>query len=279
MDLIFSFISRMISAFFIAYIIYLIAARRPKVPIIVLGIWTLFSLVEWLGVIRLGLEPARLVVTFLLGVMPNVAALVIFAYATGAMRLGNRIKRARMPRISTDVITLYKDRLLLVAAIIGGLVSALTGYLFIEGFMRLVILVVSLLIVIISFWRLLVIGRIKDEKVIVFVGRQKEQIYVYHVSARTFKLSVPDFFTNDDYIVDPVGEALIDQGRRVFERHHLYWIATNDKIDMTAQPLDPITSLPYQHQLDTFEKYHYKLVTFRLAGSGQADMVKSITIR
>lgn len=279
MDLIFSFISRMISAFFIAYIIYLIAARRPKVPIIVLGIWTLFSLVEWLGVIRLGLEPARLVVTFLLGVMPNVAALVIFAYATGAMRLGNRIKRARMPRISTDVITLYKDRLLLVAAIIGGLVSALTGYLFIEGFMRLVILVVSLLIVIISFWRLLVIGRIKDEKVIVFVGRQKEQIYVYHVSARTFKLSVPDFFTNDDYIVDPIGEVLIDQGRRVFERHHLYWIATNDKIDMTAQPLDPITSLPYQHHLDTFEKYHYKLVTFRLAGSGQADMVKSITIR
>ncbi|TVP86368.1 MAG: hypothetical protein EA375_01460 [Acholeplasmataceae bacterium] len=279
MDLIFSFISRMISAFFIAYIIYLIAARRPKVPIIVLGIWTLFSLIEWLGVARLGLEPARLVVTFLLRVMPNVAALVIFAYATGALRLGSRVRRARMPRISTDVSTLYKDRLWLFSAITGGLVSALTGYLFIEGFMRMVILVVSLLVVFVSLWRLWVIARIKEEKVIVFVGRQKDRIYAYDIASGTFKVTIRDFFTNQDYIVDPIGEALIEEGPRVFARHHLYWIATGDAIDMTTQPLQPHASLSYQDHLDTFEKYHYKLVTFKVVGTGRAELVKSITIR
>ncbi|MCF7931574.1 MAG: hypothetical protein K9K93_00210 [Acholeplasmataceae bacterium] len=280
MDLFLSFISRLISGFFIAHILYIIFQRRPKVPMVVLLV--LIGM-ETLTLIRLWLNAEAFVTILLQGmlnVLPYVFAYMLFQKVTGQRVIGfKRIKRQKLKPISYDVETIHKDRLISLVGVQAALVIGAFVIFLMDGFFQILLGVISAVVLALSGYLFYRIRLIRHERVIVIIGKDRSLLYTYEIDPKALKVKVETFFKNPNYIIDPIGIAILKHHDGTVERDHLYWIATSDQVDVSKEPLKAIQTLSYQNHLDVYQKYHYRIVTFNVSKMMHASIEKTETIR
>lgn len=258
MDLFISAFMTFGSYLMISYFVYSLFGRNRKIPIAILSLLLFSSLLRLFNAIRDGFQLNVLMIIFMVYVFPVIAAFYVFLSISGGISF-LRIKRSKkLKSISSDIQTSYFLTTIYSLLWIGSLLFGIGAYLFIEGYLKWVILSFASIIFIVSMVLLLRIRKVKIERVILIIGRDQRTFYEYVVPKRQMKVLVTDFFTNDNYIVDPIGDIRIENGIELIEKHYLYWIATNDKIDMTKETHLKNVKPVYENIISQFEKYHYR---------------------
>jgi hypothetical protein len=280
MDLIMNFISSLISAFFIAYIIYIVFNRRTKPPLYFLGFMSLMTALDWFINFR-GAPTSLIIIAFLLRVAPYIFAFVIFMFITGLLPRTQKVRKQRpLKSISENINTVYIDRLIVFAASFGALISILFAYFFMdEGLTKYLVMTIGVVGLIMSILFYLKVSKVKKEYVVLLVGKNKEKKYIYEIPEKTTKLIFKSLYNNPMYLVDPIGVAIVYDETKRFEKHYLYWIATSDQIDMSSSNFKPARYLDYDHFLDDYPKYQYLEISFQPLRSGGAEKIAEKRIR
>ncbi|MFP4187507.1 MAG: hypothetical protein ACLFSU_04965 [Acholeplasmataceae bacterium] len=279
MDLFVTFIGQMISAFFIAHITFIIFSRQRRIPLIILFVWIFLALLEVFQGLLVGAPLLEVALYFMVRVLPVIFALLLFLSVTGGLPRLIIKKKRRVKPIRTTVVTVRRDKEMLLYAALTSVLIAIPSYLLIDDLLRYVIPVLSLFVIFLSLFYYRKLEKVHLECIVLFIGRTKEKIYLKTIDARTRRLEITDFFTNDLYIVDPIGVAVIERSDDRIEKHHLFWIATGDAVDMSTETFVEKESLPYQDWLTEFEKYHYRIMHFRVSRRGQTTRTKNLLIR
>ena len=275
MDLFIDFVFSFVGFFILSHFLYSISGRRRKIPMIVLSILFISALVNFLLILGEGLSIKQLILYFMSTVLPIMVAFYFFMVFTGGIPfLKLKFRRKTLKGISSDIQT---KKLLNLTSFVMIAVSVILGVL--AGFFKLLFLPLFILILGIGIFILVRNNKIKSESVILFIGRNKEKIYEFPISQDKMKIFIPDFFTNDLYIVDPIGLAILNNSEKRIEKHYLYWIATGDQISTKGMPLKSISILPYQDFINHYEKYHYRQLEFNVGKTGQAELIKEKVIR
>ncbi len=279
MDLFMTFIGQMISAFFIAHITFIIFSRQRKIPMIILFVWMFLALLEGLQGLLYGLPFLDFALYFMVRVLPLIFAILLFLSVTGGLPRIKLSRRKRIKPIKDEIITVRRDKEMLFYAALASVLIAIPAYLLIDDFLRYVIPVISIFVVFLSIYYVRKLEKVRQECIVLLIGRAKERIYLKTIDQKTRRLGVKDFYSNDLYIVDPIGVAVILRSDMTIEKHHLFWIATGDSVDMSKESFVRKESLPYQDSLDDFEKYHFRIMHFKVSRRGQTTRTKNLLIR
>ncbi len=280
MSYIIDFIINSASYFIMAYFVYSILGRKRKISVIGLSILLAVQLFNFIGVLQLNIDVRILILVFTASVLPVILALYGFLVITGGVPLISiKSKGKKLKGISSDVQTKYLSTILSYVSIIGALIFGTLAYFYIDDYMKFVI--IGVLILAFGFGIYVVINnaKIESEQVILIIGKNREKIYSYEIPKNKQRVVISDFFDNPNYIVDPIGIAILKLDNNKIEKHYLYWIATGDKIEMKSSNLKEITSLSYKKDLDHFEKYHYRSLVFQVGKMGSAELLKNKRIK
>ncbi|MFH0767206.1 MAG: hypothetical protein ABH890_01165 [Bacillota bacterium] len=280
MSSIIDFIINSASYFIMAYFVYSILGRKRTVSIIGLSILLFVELFNFVGAILVGTEIKVLILYFVSAVLPVLLSLYGFLVVTGGLpSFRFKFKATKLKSISTDVQTRYLSTLLSYVSIFGSLVFGILAYFYIDDFTKYIIISVLILAFAFGIYVVVTNGKITSEQVILIIGKNREKIYSYDIPKKKQRVIVSDFFDNPNYIVDPIGIAILQYDDKKIEKHFLYWIATNDKIDMANSGLKEILTLIYKDELERYEKYHYRSLVFSVGKMGKADLVKNKKIK
>jgi hypothetical protein len=279
MDLFVTFVGQMISAFFIAHITFIIFSRQRKIPMIILYVWMFLALLEGLQGLLSGVQFLDFALYFMVRVLPVIFATLLFLSVTGGFPRFELRRRKRMKPIKNEIVTVRRDKEMLLFAAFASVLIAIPAYLLIDDFLRYVIPIVSVFVLILSIFYYRKLEKVRLECIVLFIGRTKEKIYFKTIDPKTKRLEVKDFYTNDLYIVDSIGVAIIERSDMTIEKHYLFWIATGDSVDMSKESFVQKESLPYQDALHEFEKYHYRIMHFKVSRRGQTIRTKNLLIR
>ncbi|MFA5560999.1 MAG: hypothetical protein WC964_04410 [Acholeplasmataceae bacterium] len=261
MDYFLTFFSFIASTFFIANILYIVLQRKKTLPYLFLGLYHVFAIFELINFIASGAGGLAVLVYVLIRIVPVTLGSVLFIYYTGGS-LGIPIKKFRSKKLKNtikyDVIPLRFERLMLLVGMISSLLIASLSFIFINTLVtKYIIIIVSLIGLIAAFVFYLKNKHIQIEKVIIFVGRDKEQIYSYQIPSNLLNIPLKSFYERTDYIIDPIGIAYYQD-----EKHYLYWIGTSRELDLSNEVLTKIPNVPYASHLDVFKKFSYRTVWF-----------------
>jgi hypothetical protein len=277
MDLFFEFILQAVGYFITTYFVFSIFGHRKKVGYILLFIIFMSTLTPFL---RYGssLETRALILLLVYDVGPVFFAALVFISITGGMPMIKLRKRRVVKGISTKIQTKQMNVLTSYLVIALALIAGATSYFIFEDVTMYLILglsVISLILGVILYIKTL---RIVKERVILFVGKQKENIYTYEIPVKARSVEITDFFTDDRYIIDRIGEVLITNTEGKDEKDYLYWLATSERVTI-EKPLYPLNALSYHDDLNQFEKYHIKSVAYKELKSGKLEKVKEKIIK
>jgi hypothetical protein len=279
MDLFLNFISRLISGFFIAHILWIIFSRRPRIPVAVLSILIATELFDVAARVIGGASFTVILLAFALQVLPYVFSLLLFMRVTGQQLIRLRVRRRRVKSVSSDVITVRKDRMMALLGLALSVAVGIPSVFVLEGWIRFALPVVMLAVFVLSALVWFRAKPVKSEAVLLVVGKDNERLYTHPIDPSRFTFKVKDFFDNPDFIVDPVGTAVLRYPDKAVRREHVYRIQTSAFVDMKDAPLKESEHVVYRDELDRFEKYHYRIITFDVSKTGRATIVKTETIR
>lgn len=277
MTLFFDFVLQSAGYFITTYFIYSIFGRRKNISYILLGIIFLSTLFPYL---RYGnqLEPTQLILLLVYDVGPVIFAFMIFASITGGIPMIKIKRRQVIKGISTKIQTKKMNVMTAYLVLALSLVAGASSYFIFEEITLYLILGLSVLSFILGLILYLHTLKIKEERVILFVGRQKELMYTYEIPSTAKTVEIEDFFKDDKYIIDRIGEVIITNQDKTYEKDYLYWLATSDRVTV-EKPLYPLSHLAYQEDLDQFEKYHIKQVYYEMLRSGKLEKMREKIIK
>lgn len=278
MQYFFDFVLGSVSYFILTYFVYSIFGYKKKIAYGLLAIIFLSTVYQFIRLIPLTDNTSLLILVGVIEIGPVFFAYLIFSSLTGGLPLLKIKRKTKLKNLSTAVITKRSKVQTSLMVIAGGLVMGLLGYFFITDVMRYLVVILSILLIV--FGSLLWIKETKviEERIVLFIGREKESSYVYDIN-KALTVDIKDFFTNENYIVDRIGEAIMvhDQNKQSID--YLYWVATSDKIDVKEMPLTKIENLPYKKDLSLYEKYHIKRIWFQENRMGNAEYIKDKVIK
>ena len=277
MDLFIDFVFSSVSTFILAYFLYMIFGRRRKISIIILSLMFIFDIVNVLQAFMIGFEISIVLLLFLSSAGSTIFAFFLFMTFTGGFKITS-VRRRKLKSLSTDIQTKRLTEVSSALVIIISIIMALLSYFILEE-PNYLILAVSVISLGLGVYILITVKKIKIEKVILLVGRNKERIYSYDIPKNALKVEIKDFYKNDLYIVDAIGEATLYLEDQKYEKHYLYWIGTGDQVDMKDEVVVEIRGLSYKEHLEHFEKYHYKKVVFQENRNGSADIIKEKIVK
>ena len=277
MDLFIDFVFSSVSTFILAYFLYMIFGRRRKISLVILVLMLLFDIISVVSAFTQGFEIDIIILLFLSGAGSTIFAFFLFMTFTGGFKFA-RVRRRKLKSLSTDIQTKRLTEISSLIVIILSVIMALLSYFVLEE-SNYLILAVSIVSLGLGIYIFITVKKIKLEKVILFIGRNKERIYEYDIPKNALKVEIKDFYQNEMYIVDAIGEATLFLEDKKYEKHYLYWIGTGDRIDMKDEVVTEIRSLPYRDHLEHFEKYHYKKVSFQENRNGTADFIKEKIVK
>jgi hypothetical protein len=263
----------------LTYFIYSILNRNRTIPLFIFGFLLVSEIIQLVSWINLGAGFNIILYGMMRHLLPVVLAFLIFLRLSGGFGLP-KIKRAtKMKSINTDVQTTYQTKV--VSLVLGGLglIFSILSYFLMTGFMKWVILVFGLVIGGFGLYIFIKQKKIVIEKVILIIGRDKKAYYTYDIPQHTMSVTIQEFFKNEDYIVDPIGKIILTDHERGTQIYYIYWIATNDVIDMSTETQLMKTSIPFENILDHFEKYHYRIIHVQEDEKGNRSIVSNKKIK
>ncbi len=277
LDLFFDFILQSVGYFITSYFLFSVFGRRKKVGY---GLLLVLFLSNLLPVIRAypTLELKQFILVLVYQVGPVFFALLIFASITGGIPLIKIKRRKFLKSIPTSIQTKQMNKRTSILVILASIVAGGTAYFIFHDITFYLILVFAVIGLIFGLLLLFNSAKITKERVILIVGRNKEKFYSYDIPLSSYKVEINDFFKDDRYIIDPIGEVNITTNDKKIEKDYLYWLATGEKVSI-EKPLYELNILSYQDDLDLFEKYHIKHVWFNELSSGKLEKIKEKVIK
>lgn len=280
MDFFIQFVISFGSYLIIAYLLYSILGGKRTIPIVALTVILFSTVFEFLKSIGGGIDPKVLLLYFMIRVLPVIFAFYAFMVITGGLPFFKiRLKSKKIKGISSNIQTRKFSNQIAFYSILGALVFGVLIYLYVDGYMKYVMLSILTLALFGSIYVIISNQRIASEDVILMIGKNREYMYRYEIPKEKQKVYVTDFFTHENYIVDPVGVAILKKPDRKIEKHYLYWIATGDTIDMSDSKLIQIDRLPYVSYLEQYEKYHFRVLTFLVSSDDQVALIRNKIIK
>ena len=277
LDLFFDFVLQSVGYFITSYFLFSIFGRRKKVGY---GLLAVLFLSNLLPVIQTSsnLELGALILLLVYNVGPVFFAALIFASITGGIPIIKIKKRKVLKSLPTSIQTKQMNKRTSLIVILASLIAGGSAYFIFEDMTFYLILSFAFIGFIFGLLLLIQTEKISKEQVILCVGRHKEKIYSYQIPLQATKIEITDFFKDDRYIIDRIGEVSIQTLEGKIEKDYLYWLATGDKVSVT-EPLYELNFLAYQDDLDAFEKYHIKHVWFNELRSGKLEKTKEKLIK
>lgn len=278
MEYFFDFVLSSASYFILTYFVYSIFGYKKKIAYGLLGIIFLSSVYQFISLTSLTNDISFLILFGLINIGPVFFAYLIFSSVTGGIPLLKVKRKTKLKNLSTSVITKRSKMQTSYMVLGGGLIVGLLGYFLIADVMRYVVVVLSGIFIILGIVIWIQVSKIMHERIVLLIGREKEHIYIFEVD-KALSVDIPDFFKNDNYIVDRIGEAIIINEQKQQSIDYLYWVATSDKIDVKDMPLVKIENLPYKEDLHLYEKYHIKRIWFQENRRGNVEYSKEKVIK
>ena len=267
------------SVFFITYIVYMISGRNQKAGNLTLFVLFLIYISSSIPILIQGFQLTVFFATLLLRVGPVLLAYLLFNYLVGGSIFYKIKIKKKLKTLNTDIQTKKLFQIVSLITIFSSVILINIAYFLFEDFIKYLIIFLSLVSLVLMIVLMIKNKKLKLEKVILFVGKKKEEIYYYEINKDQLKVTIKDFFKNEMYIVDAIGEVeLIDVDKNI-EKNYLFWIATSEKIDMKEENLTKTNALVYKDFLDQFEKYHYKKVSYLVSKTNQLEVIKQKIIK
>lgn len=277
MDLVINFIMRSASLLITAYFVYSILGRRRIIGIGLLGFLVFSAVVPYLQLIGQDVNIPALLISLAIEVGSPLLALIVFISVTGGFSF-NKVKRRKLKNLKENMSTKRLNHETSLLVLILSASMGVVSFLVFENFMRYFVIALSLMGFILSIFLFVKTEKIKMERIILCVGRQKENVYMLEVPKAIRTLNIKDFYKHEDYIVDYIGEVYILDKDQKYIKDFVYWIATGDKIKID-EPFMMTHDLSYQSYLDSFEKYHIKHVTYRVCDDQTLEIIKEKNIK
>lgn len=274
----FDFILSSVSYFILTYFVYSIFGYKKKIAYGLLAIIFLSTVYQFIRLIPLTNNPSLLILIAVIDIGPVFFAYLIFSSLTGGLPVLRIKRRSKLKNLSTAVITKRSKIRTSLMVIGGGALLLVLGYFFIDDVMRYVVMLLSFSILILGVILLSKESKIIEERIVLWIGRNKEEKYVFEIQ-QSLSVDTHDFFKSENYIVDRIGEAILVNDKKQKSIDYLYWIATSDKVDVSDMPLVKIDTLPYENDLYRYEKYHLKRIWFQQYSTANADFIKEKIIK
>jgi hypothetical protein len=257
----------------LTYFIYNILNHNRTIPLFIFGILFITQFSQLISLIRVQAPLTIIIYAMMSYLAPVIVAFLVFLRLTGGFGLPKYRRERKLKSISTDVETIYQHRIL--SSILGssGVIFGSLAYFFIPGWTKWLIVVIGVVVAILGTYLLLKELSVQHESVLLIVGRQEKRYYEFIIPSKKMRVSIPEFFTNDNYIVDPIGKIIVSNESKKMGIYHVYWIATQDAIDMKNEHQLTQIEIPFETYMDQFEKYHYRIIHLHQKQSDQITLV------
>lgn len=261
--------------FFVFFALYHVFRKNMTAPVIAFFMM-LFSQISGILQSKPEWNNPTMLVQYAQVLIPPILAFVLLLIYSGYFQ-NVRVGQKKMNRFTTDIYTKAFVNLAIFNSI--GAVGLLTfSIVQLDGYWRILGLIGSSLLVSIFVFAVLQELKIGRRLVILLVGKEEIRLFTYEIPKEKRKVVIQDFFKDDRYIIDKIGEVRFINDEQKQEMHYLYWLATKDEISMIGQPVRALTSLPYETHLSRFEKYHYRMMTIKQTGN-ECVILKNQVIR
>ena len=256
----------------LTYFIYSILNRNRTIPLFIFGMLLISQIVELIRWIQLGAGANLILFGVMVYLLPVILAFIVFMRVTGGFGKLRITRRKPIKGIKLDVQTVFQTEVVSLILSVIGILFGILGYFFISGWMKWMILACGMFVLVAGLLLYLKMRKVMSEKVLLIIGKQQKVYYDYDIPKHRWKIQVNEFFKNENYIVDPIGIInFTDQMNRV-SIYYLYWIATQDIIDMKSESNLTKTRLFFEEHIEHFEKYHYRILHLKEDQKGHIEV-------
>jgi len=273
-----NFVLEAVGYFITTYFVYSIFGYKKKIAYALLGILFLASLYPFINLPQGLLTWQQTVLFITASVGPVFFAALVFISFTGGMPLIKIKRQKTFKGVSNKVLSKHMNLQTASIVMAGSLIALAAGYFVFSDVMRYVIIFISVIAFILGIMLYIQASHIIEEKVVLIVGRNKELMYTATIDKSIKVIDMKDFYHDEGYIVDRIGEVYIQAHEKKEIRHYLYWLATGDKVVVGA-PFEKKDRLVYDSFLPEFEKYHMKRMWFKALKRGDVEKIKEKIIR
>lgn len=273
-----NFVLESVGYFITIYFVYSIFGYKKKIAYGLLGLLLIASLYPFLNIPEGLLTWQEIVLFITMSVGPVVFAGLIFISISGGMPMIKIKRRQTFKGVSNRVLTKQMNIQTSYLVMIGSLIAGSSSYFVFQDVMRYMIMGISLIAFILGIILYVQANKIIEEKVVLLVGKNKEKIYTASIHRSIKVVDIKDFYHDEGYIVDRIGEIYIETTEKKEIRHYLFWLATSDQVSI-GEPFEKVSLLSYGHLLSEFEKYHVKRMWVRELRRGDVEKIKEKLIR
>lgn len=272
-----SFLLSLASFFIIAHFIYRLSGRKDW-AFFFLGVIFISSLFDFLPVAFGNYTFEVILLVFVSRVLPVIFAAALFTRFTGGFAKKRLpIKKTRFKEPNEDIFTTsYIIKIIYIMFIIAIAISLLS-YFFIDGVLQYVLFAISLFVIIYGIFKLFQLRHFDYDKVIIIIGKEKENIYMKKIDPKLTKLTIKDIYQNDNYLIDKFATVQLYEENHFKEKHYLYWIATSKPFEIEDPSFVKI-KLGYEKHIMDLMKYHDAIIKLNLV-KNRYEVLKSVKFK
>lgn len=253
-----------------AYVGFSIFGRRKMVAYIILSVLFAQGLYNFLPYIIYQASLQLILIVFAFELLPVISAFIAFKYLTRTPSI-KKYKRPKGEKQAKLNPIIYPSEYIKVMSLALFSVSSLIGIIFVTlyvldiiniSILNVVIIITIIVIsVLYSLYMIFFQLSLREEKIMIFIGKQKEKCFSYDLDQLNKPFSIKDIYQNESFIIDQIGDLSIYQGFKLKEKHYIFWIATSTLFDIEKRGFYP-SNRKYQSYLENVSKYqviHMKL--------------------
>ena len=256
------------SYFFLPYFAFIISGRNRKIPYIIFVFLASLSIYQQIILMLPILSGIPLIREVVLTLLPIFLGWLLLRYAMGeSILVRGKFKSTKLKDFKEKKDTAHYQMTYAYLTIFLSIVVFVAAVFTQKSFLLYALSVLSIVLLMFGIYRLILLLRVKDEFIILVVGKDKEKIYIHRIDDKLKRIDIKTFYTNDNYIIDPIAYIELHEKRDI-TRHYVYWIATSQTLTMDDDNWIEANDLCYASDLKTFEKYQYYYARYQKTDQG-----------
>jgi hypothetical protein len=271
------FLLSLASFFIISHFIYRLSGRKDW-AFFFLGIIFLSSLFEFLPVAFGNYTFEVKLLVFVSRVLPVMLAAALFTRFTGGFsRKKVHIKRSKFKEPNEDIFTTSYIIIIIYEMFVIAVIISILSYFFVDGILQFVLFGISIFIIAYGAFKLYQLRFFKNDKIVLIIGKEKENIYMKTIDPKMRKLTIKDVYENENYLIDKFATIQLYEENHFKEKHYLYWIATTNAFEI-EDPSFIKTKLGYEEHIMNLMKYHDAIIKLNLV-KNRYEVLKSVKFK
>ncbi len=272
-----SFILSLASFFIISHFMYRLSGRKDW-AFFFLGVIFLSSLFEFIPVAFGNYTFEVKLLVFVSRVLPVMLAAALFTRFTGGFsRKKIRYKRSKFKEPNEYIFTTSYIITIIYEMFVIAVVISTLSYFFVDGILQFVLFAISLFIISYGGFKLYQLRFFKNDKIVVIIGKEKENIFIKTIDPKMKKLTIKDVYQNENYLIDKFATIQLYEDNHFKEKHYLYWIATTNPFEIEDSSFIK-SKLGYEEHIMHLMKYHDAIIKLNLS-KNRYEVLKSVKFK